>query len=573
LAVLLALAGCAAIGVYGALTYPPIVGTYLDDGVYLATGKALAEGKGYRHIEYPGQPYQTKYPILFPLLLSAVWRIFPNFPRNILAVQVINIVLWTVGSWIAYRLMCRTWKLPGWLGGSGVVLAFLCLQTLSILPGAMSEPLYMLVSLAALWVLAGRPSERSTDQPGEPGLVQVAVGAVLAGAAYLTRSIGVTLVAAVVVGCLLRRAWKQVGLAVLIALLAVGGWQAWCVYAGSLNANLPAASGLRYDLDYRAWVVTDLRTLAWVAYHNISELALSWLEAFGNLDPDSISNACLKGGLGPALPIYVGMLVVGVLTVGGLWLTWDRRQPVIHLYLLFSFGLMLLWPFSPSRFLVPLLPLLTTLQLGSLYQVVTAFAGWLHVPEEPGPQQPLVTDRWSGQVPGAGAGFRVVMAVVMVLTLLRVIPALRPNPEAVVQLKEDNRQREALVELLRAKTPPEAIISSPYAPYMHLRTGRTFVPPSPADDPVSLRYAPDRKFSQCGRVTTPGMLAADLRYHQTRWVDFLRRTGVTHLVTLEKRNNSYWAVLAEQLRTFPNRFQFVDAADSFLLYRVRFTEP
>ena len=41
---------------------PSIAGIYVDDGIYLATGKALADGQGYRHIELPGEPYQTKYP-------------------------------------------------------------------------------------------------------------------------------------------------------------------------------------------------------------------------------------------------------------------------------------------------------------------------------------------------------------------------------------------------------------------------------------------------------------------------------------------------------------------------------
>ena len=44
----------------------PAVGIFHDDGIYLVTAKALAEGKGYRIISLPAELPQTKYPILFP---------------------------------------------------------------------------------------------------------------------------------------------------------------------------------------------------------------------------------------------------------------------------------------------------------------------------------------------------------------------------------------------------------------------------------------------------------------------------------------------------------------------------
>lgn len=51
-----------------------------DDGIYLATAKALATAQGYTMISLPDEIRQTKYPILLPLLLAFVWRIDPSFP-------------------------------------------------------------------------------------------------------------------------------------------------------------------------------------------------------------------------------------------------------------------------------------------------------------------------------------------------------------------------------------------------------------------------------------------------------------------------------------------------------------
>ena len=48
---------------------PYAAGTLADDGVYLAVGKALAEGLGYRNIHLVGSPLNTNYPPAVPLLL------------------------------------------------------------------------------------------------------------------------------------------------------------------------------------------------------------------------------------------------------------------------------------------------------------------------------------------------------------------------------------------------------------------------------------------------------------------------------------------------------------------------
>src|ERR1700676_3260954 len=60
----------------------PSLGAYHDDGVYLVTAKAIAQGKGYRIESLPDERWQTKYPPVFPLALAMVWRLLPHFPEN-----------------------------------------------------------------------------------------------------------------------------------------------------------------------------------------------------------------------------------------------------------------------------------------------------------------------------------------------------------------------------------------------------------------------------------------------------------------------------------------------------------
>lgn len=58
-------------------------GQFQDDSIYFSTAKALAQGHGYRLVSFPGTPLQTKYPILYPYMLSLVWKLHPNFPDNL----------------------------------------------------------------------------------------------------------------------------------------------------------------------------------------------------------------------------------------------------------------------------------------------------------------------------------------------------------------------------------------------------------------------------------------------------------------------------------------------------------
>src|SRR5689334_2461162 len=50
----------------------PQLGSYHDDAVYWITAQSIAAGQGYHIAHLPESPEQTKYPPLYPLLLSFV---------------------------------------------------------------------------------------------------------------------------------------------------------------------------------------------------------------------------------------------------------------------------------------------------------------------------------------------------------------------------------------------------------------------------------------------------------------------------------------------------------------------
>lgn len=92
-----------------AWTFPelPHFGWIHDDGIYLVTAKALAEGQGYRIASFPGAPYQTKYPPLYPAVLALIWRWKPHFPENLSWCLLLSWLGLAVFLAIVYRVFRR----------------------------------------------------------------------------------------------------------------------------------------------------------------------------------------------------------------------------------------------------------------------------------------------------------------------------------------------------------------------------------------------------------------------------------------------------------------------------------
>jgi hypothetical protein len=94
-----------------AIANPNLAGLYHDDGIYLVCSKSLATGSGYRIISLPEQPYQTKYPILLPLVLAPVWWLAPDFPANIRWFQVVILAFSVLLLFLAHHLFEKVFKL------------------------------------------------------------------------------------------------------------------------------------------------------------------------------------------------------------------------------------------------------------------------------------------------------------------------------------------------------------------------------------------------------------------------------------------------------------------------------
>ncbi len=234
----------------------PHLGLHHDDSIYWVSAKAIAAGDGYRIDSLPQQPWQTKYPPLFPALLSMVWRVNPAFPGNL--------PLATLTVWLAfpvYVLLLRAVmrqldiaKVDAWILAFVAALNPLAsILSISLMP----EMLFATAFLACMLV-----AERALDPEAPPWLAVVA--GVLGGIAFLIRSAALPVFFTAPL-CFAFRKQPKRGLLFSAAMLpAIVGWQLW---VGRHTANGQDLVTLYYTnyLGFRVYNVTlaDLPRFVW----------------------------------------------------------------------------------------------------------------------------------------------------------------------------------------------------------------------------------------------------------------------------------------------------------------------
>jgi hypothetical protein len=216
-----------------------------DDSIYFSSAKALAEGRGYILPSLPGTPPATKYPILYPLILSTVWKLNPSFPVNLpwaIAITVIFGFVYILAGFVFLRRLqvlhdAEVLLLTAFCAFHPVVL-FYSASVLSDIPFAALALVAMLLADSML-----KPAAR-------PRLAVLC--GVVAGLSMMMRMFGLAIVAGIVLAALMRRARKQV---VLFA-AAVAPFFLFIAWRASLATRIvaPVSSNDAATLGWvRAW--------------------------------------------------------------------------------------------------------------------------------------------------------------------------------------------------------------------------------------------------------------------------------------------------------------------------------
>ena len=404
-----------------------------DDGLLFISAKSLATGNGYRIPSLPENPYQTKFPPLYPWFLSWIWRLNPAFPANL---ALATLFCWaTLAAFLAlsWRLFqsdgysqSRTWILTGLLGLSPYLILFGCTM--------FTEVFFTSFVLGTL-LLARRP-----------GNAAILAAAVVAGFAYLARTAGIALLISVPLWLLWRREAKRALLFLVGMLPFVAAWSVW----SRLHHTPSADATLIYYTDYIRYqfLNVDWGNLGLVLWKNADQI----LYGMGAMAlPKVIENG----------PAKILTQVLGVAMISGIVRLVRKRTAVDYaLFAVLSAGILLLWHFPPNeRFVLPLAPLL----IAGLVTEIEHFIAMLR----PAFGHKDFSQRIAAGVLSAGAG--VVLAGALVLQ----------SYVSFVFLKQSADQKAAKLASLRqsyqwiaSHLPASAGVLSYDDPLLYLYTGR-----------------------------------------------------------------------------------------------------
>jgi hypothetical protein len=315
------------------------VGVFQDDAIYVVLAKALASGDGFRMINLPGSPHATHFPPGYPLLLAALWKVFPSFPDNIVVFKFVN-AFFLAGTAVAtYWFSRRRMELEPLGASIAAGVGTMSVVVLVITGVVLSEPLYMLLVVPALYM-----AER-TAEDGDAR--QAAIAGALIGVLALVRTVGVFLLPAALLVLVLRRRWRAAAIVAVVAMALIVPWQLW-ISAYQTETSPPLVG--KYGA-YGPWLAEGYRA-GGLAFAK-AVLAKNANELFGFLGYIALPVA-------PVWPRFVSLGAVLLMLGVGAHSTW-RRIPITLVFLAGYGAVVLAWPFEPTRFALVWWPVLAAL--------------------------------------------------------------------------------------------------------------------------------------------------------------------------------------------------------------------
>jgi hypothetical protein len=461
-----------------------------DAAVYYILGTSLAEGRGYKLLNEPGEIDAVQYPPLLPAIVAAHQAALGTSDPT------------PVGRWlrltsfvvfVAFAAACFSFfraYVSRAAAVLGAMLSVLCLHAWFLSDMLFPEVPFTLATLLFL-IFAGRP--------GGASAVAAYVSAV---AAYALRTVGLAALAAWVLESVLRRQYPQ---ALLRAVLAAIPLMLWHGYVASVERSdgyqRPAyayqrAPYLFYNVSYARNIALrdpftpekgEVRVFRRIA-RNALELPVYLGETL------SVSRGYLEMALhsilgdGPvvrpfiAWSVYSSLAALGVLLAGGgLVVQWVQGFRLVPLYVLLYLAALALTPFPGQylRYLMPLTPPLALLALVFLIALSRRST-------DPSPVAP--TGRLPWIVLGTAAASQLVLAGwVYANEYQPVTYEDRSGRRLSYRLfYYDDRQEgfERAIDYIRSHAAPDDIVAAGTPHWIHLRTGlKTVMPPFEADPP------------------------------------------------------------------------------------------
>jgi hypothetical protein len=364
-----------------------------DASAYYVLGTALAEGKGYRLLNEPGEIQAVQYPPLLPMIVAAHQRVMgtSDYFKVGSVLRLTYFVLSGLFLLMAYA-MARKLLSPSYALLVGVITAL----SFSSFLGP-SDVLYAEMPFAVA-VMGFLLCHQRRDRP-----IFAAASGILGAAAYLLRTAGLALLLAWIAESLICRRFRQAMFRALVSALPILLWQGyeWKV-TRSYDYNHPTYSYQRADYYYPNVTYSENSRLAdpfrpelgHIPFRDLggrlARNAAALPEALGEsaVITQSLTTSFLMRlqqnlhiPLGADWPTWVSgicrccLFAVGLLALSGAVLAATGEQWFVSLYFGINLGVIVITPWQNQfwRYLAPMAPI----TLVFVFLSLATFRHWL----------------------------------------------------------------------------------------------------------------------------------------------------------------------------------------------------
>lgn len=455
-----------------------VIGQVRDDAWYVLLAKSLATGQGYQLISSPISDILPSYPPAFPFLLSLLFRLLPATAEHLFLLKWVSIAAAIMIGVVTYFYLARFSTLPTHLALAAATAvmfmpAFVFLATSTV----MSECVFTLGQMVTVFII-----ERAVRQavPNKGGRYWAGAG-ILAAFTFLTRSVAVTLVAAIVIYLLKEQQRKAALIFVGCFVVVIAPWLFYArLHAPTVEQKQMHGGYILYSYSEQLWMKragdTESGKETWrdlpnrvrkniynIVAHDLCGIVLpSALREPAESGEEVLGLGEIGGLRSPSMgqvgATQVISLVLAALALVGLINVARQRISLAEILLVCSLSLIVIWPWLTFRFLLPLAPFL----LHYILQGLATLSRWMKSAK-------AFTDEWA--LP------RVFMLCVLALygyDHWGYLKQIRQAPETIPWRAEFNEVK-ATLDWARDHLPPDAIVAANNPPQFFLYTGRKAV--------------------------------------------------------------------------------------------------
>ncbi len=326
-----------------------------DNAYYYILGNSIATGQGYTNIETKQKIANTHFPPGYPLIIAGASEVFSNSIDFIKKVNGFFLFLSIGLVFLIIYELTGNYHIP-FITSLFLLFNFFLLRSSTIM---MSEIPFLFFSTLCLWLMIKIDFTKPLKKNWLFFILILCVAYT-----YQIRSFGLALLVGIVVFLAVEKRWKYVHTLVGgFILLALPWYIRTKRLGGSAYINeLLQKNPYRPELGKMGF--TDWLTRFW---HNLERYITREIPS-GNFDFLRVTNY--------KHPITAGEWVIGIVIIAVMIYGLFRLKKYFRLflfYLIASFGILLLWPdvWVGTRFMLPLVPLLTFLFINGLIDLIS----------------------------------------------------------------------------------------------------------------------------------------------------------------------------------------------------------